>query len=251
MGPRMPAQPTAPIVADTVASARHLGPRTQVPHELPSIEGDSRMQVAVLGLGRFGRQLSLTLVELGHDVLAVDQNSAEVQIVADEVARAASADITDLEALRELGAAGMDIGVVATADLEASVLGTMNLISLGVETVFAKASSERHATILQRIGAHRVVQPERDGGERLAHLLLARTAQDYMTLSPDYGIGVYAPPDRLVGETLDDLDQAGTLRLLMVVRGQEVQLNPVRSQRIEAGDLLVFAGSDADLTKGL
>lgn len=210
------------------------------------------MQVVVLGLGRFGRQLSLTLAELGHDVLAVDQTETEVQLIAEQVSKAASADITDLDALRDLGVSGMDVGVVATAELEASVLGTMNLITLGVGTVHAKARSERHATILRRIGAHRVFQPEADGGERVAHLLIARTAQDYMTLTRDYGIGVYAPPDRLVGQTLDDLDtQARTRRLLLVVRGDEVQLNPVRSQVIQAGDCLVFAGTDADLARDL
>lgn len=210
------------------------------------------MQVVVLGLGRFGRQLCLTLAELGHDVLAVDQNELEVQLIADEVSKAASADITDLDALRDLGATGMDVGVVATAELEASVLGTMNLITLGVGTVYAKARSDRHATILGRIGAHRVVQPEADGGERVAHLLMARTAQDYLTLTREYGIGVYAPPDRLVGQTLDDLDtQARTRRLLLVVRGDEVQLNPVRSQVIQADDRLVFAGTDADLARDL
>ncbi len=209
------------------------------------------MQVAVLGLGRFGRQLCLTLAELGHDVLAVDQNAAGVQILADQVSRAATADITDLEALRELGAARMDFGVVATAELEASVLGTMNLHSLGVGTIFAKARSERHATILRRIGAHHVVQPEADGGERLAHLLLARTAQDYLTLTPQYGIGVYAAPEGLQGRRLDDVEQIGTRRLLLVVRGEEVQLNPLRSQLIQPGDLLVFAGTDEDLARGL
>ncbi len=209
------------------------------------------MQVAVLGLGRFGRQLCLTLAELGHDVLAVDQNASGVEIVADQVSRAATADITDLEALRELGAARMDFGVVATAELEASVLGTMNLHSLGVGTILAKASSERHATILRRIGAHHVVQPEADGGERLAHLLLARTAQDYLTLTPQYGIGVYAAPEGLQGRRLDDVEQIGTRRLLMVVRGEEVQLNPLRSQLIAPGDLLVFAGTDEDLARGL
>ena len=184
-------------------------------------------------------------------MLAVDNNSTEVQLLAEHVSRAATADVTDLQGLRELGAANMDIGVVATADLEASVLGTMNLISLGVGTVFAKARSERHATILERIGAHRVVRPEADGGERLAHLLLARTAKDYLTLNRDYGISVFAPTESLQGKRLDDIPQVGTRRLLLIVRGSEVQLNPVRSQMIQPDDLLVFAGSDADLAQGL
>jgi trk system potassium uptake protein TrkA len=210
------------------------------------------MRVVVLGLGRFGRSLSLTLAEQGHDVLAVDQSEAEVQQIVEEVSKAAVADITDADALRELGASGMEIGIVATANLEASVLGTMNLLSLGVGTVYAKAGSDRHAVILERIGAHRVVQPEADGGERFAHLLQVRTAQDYLTLTSRDGIGVYAPPESLVGEPLDALDgRAGTRRLLLVVRDNEVQLNPVRSQTIAAGDLLVFAGTDKDLARGL
>ena len=208
------------------------------------------MQVAVLGLGRFGAQLARTLTDQGHDVLACDRGEGEVQALADHVSRAAIVDITDADGLRDLGLAGVDVGVVATGQLEASVLATMNLLSLGVPTVIAKASSEGHATILQRIGAHRVVQPERDGGERVAHLLQVRTAQDYLTLTRDYGIGVYAPPDRLHGQPLDALDSEGrTRRLLMVVRDNQVQLNPVRSQTIQAGDTLVFAGLDADLAR--
>ena len=168
----------------------------------------------------------------------------EVQRIAETVAKAAIADITDLEALRELGAAAMDVAVIATAELDASVLATMNLQALEVTNIYAKARSDRHATILRRLGAQRVVQPEKEGGERFAHLLQLSAAQDYLTLTRDYGIGVYAPPAHLVGKRLDDLDgQAGTRRLLMVVRNAEVQLNPVRTQTIEAEDLLVFAGA--------
>ncbi len=210
------------------------------------------MQVAILGLGRFGTQLTRSLVALGHDVLAVDQGEGEVQRVADQAAKAAIADITDVEALRELGVGGMDVGVVATAVLEASVLATMNLQSLGVPQIYAKARSDRHATILQRLGAQRVMQPEKDGGERFAHLLQVRGAEDYLTLTRDYGIGVYAPPAQLVGQPLDALDgNVKTRRLLLLVRNDEIQLNPVRSQLIEPGDKLVFAGADEDLAKEL
>lgn len=210
------------------------------------------MQVAILGLGRFGTQLTRSLAALGHDVLAVDQGEAEVQRVADQAAKAAIADITDVEALRDLGVAGMDVGVVATAVLEASVLATMNLQSLGVPQIYAKARSDRHATILQRLGAQRVMQPEKDGGERFAHLLQVRGAEDYLTLTRDYGIGVYAPPAQLVGKPLDALDgNVKTRRLLLLVRNDEIQLNPVRSQLIEPGDKLVFAGADEDLAKEL
>jgi trk system potassium uptake protein TrkA len=146
----------------------------------------------------------------------------------------------------------MDVGVVSTAVLEASVLAAMNLQSLGVPAVFAKARSERHATMLRRIGVQRVVEPEKEGGLRFAHLLRLRQAKDYLSLTSDYGIAVYEPPPRLYGTTLDRLDEgASTRRLLMLVRDDEVQLNPVRSQTIKANDLLIFSGADEDLAKEL
>ena len=210
------------------------------------------MQAAVLGLGRFGEQLARTLVGQGNAVLVVDRNEARVQRLVEVVAKAAIADFTDLEALRELGLGGMDVAVVATADLEASVLATMNLQALGLGQIYAKARGEHHATILSRIGAQGVVQPEKEGGEQFAHLIRVAGALDYLTLTEEYGIGVYAPPSRLVGKRLDEIDGGPpTRRLLLVVRDEQVLLNPVRSQVIEAGDRWVFAGADADLAKEL
>ena len=209
------------------------------------------MQVAVLGLGRFGSQLVITLADQGHEVLAVDTNEAEVTRVASVAAKAAIADIQDEAALRDLNVGAMDVAIVSTAVLEASVLATMNLQSLGVRSIYCKARSERHATILRRLGAERVVQPEKEGGERFAHLLRVRGARDYLPLTPTYGIGVYTPPGRLSGAPLSDVVESGTRRLLMVVRGDEVQLNPVRSMAVQANDLLIFAGSDEDLARDL
>ena len=210
------------------------------------------MQVVVLGLGRFGSQLSESLAEEGHEVLAVDLSENEVQRVADRVTKAAIADITDEQALRDLGVGNMDVGVVATAFIEASVLAAMNLQSLGVPAVYAKARSERHATMLRRIGVQRVVEPEKEGGLRFAHLLRLRQAKDYLSLTREYGVAIYEPPPRLYGTTLDKLDEdSSTRRLLMLVRDDEVQLNPVRTQTIKANDLLIFSGADEDLARDL
>ncbi len=210
------------------------------------------MQVAVLGLGRFGTQLALSLAEEGHEVLAVDLNEAEVQQIANSVTKAAIADMTDEQALRDLGIENMDVGVVATAYLEASVLAAMNLLSLGVRDVYAKAQSDRHAMMLRRLGVQRVVEPEKEGGQRFAHLLRLREAKDYLSLTSQYGVAIYDPPPRLYGTTLDQLDEENsTRRLLMLVRDDEVQLNPVRSQAIKANDLLIFSGADEDLSREL
>lgn len=210
------------------------------------------MQVAVLGLGRFGTQLAESLAEEGHEVLAIDLSEGEVQAIAERVTKAAIADITDEQALRDLGVGNMDAGVVATAFIEASVLAAMNLQLLGVPAVYAKARSQRHATMLRRIGVQRVVEPEKEGGLRFAHLLRLRQAKDYLSLSREYGIAVYEPPPRLYGTTLDQLDEDSTTRrLLMLVRDDEVQVNPVRSETIKANDLLIFSGADEDLAKDL
>ncbi len=210
------------------------------------------MQVAVLGLGRFGRELALSLARQGHEVLAIDNSAVTVQQIADDVAKAAIADITDIAALRDLGVQDMDAAVVATSALEASVLASINLQELGVQPIYAKARSERHAQILQRLGADRVVEPEKEGGERFAHLLRVRGAQDYLSLSQDYGIGIYRATSALHGETLERVEHPETTRrLLMVVQGEQVQLNPPLSQTIEPGDLLVFSGTDDDLAREL
>lgn len=208
------------------------------------------MQIAVLGLGRFGSELVRSLDSLGHDVLAIDLNESRVQRAAPICAKAAVADMTDELALRDLGVGNVDAAVVATGILEASVLASMNLQSLEVPAVYAKASNELHAAILERIGVRRVVQPEREGGERFAHLLRVQGARDYLSISTDYGIGVYPAPENLHGEPLSVLDSDETTRrLLIVVRDGEVELNPVRDRLIGPGDALIFAGRDEDLAR--
>ena len=212
------------------------------------------MQVAVLGLGRFGSHLAETLQQQGHDVLAVDMDVAVVQGLADDVSRAMIADITDLDALRELSVGDVAVAVVSTAELDASVLAIMNCQTLGVPLVFAKASSDRHALILERLGADRVMRPERDGAERFAHMLQVTAARDFLPLTPAYGVAIFEAPRVWTGRRLEvaaAADRAPTRRLLAVVRGQEVQLNPVLSQEIERGDLLVYAATDEDLGRPL
>lgn len=210
------------------------------------------MQIAVLGMGRFGSALARALAGQGHEVLAIDLHDIDVQRIAPDVSKAAIADITDERALRGLNVHEMDVAVVATAVLDASVLATMNLQALGVPLIYAKASSERHATILRRVGAQRVVEPEKEGGERFAHLIRVAGATNYISLTPQYGIGLYSPPGRLAGRPVEAVESDDTTRrLLMIVRGDEVKLNPALNEIVEAEDILVFAGTDEDLAKDL
>ena len=148
-----------------------------LPHRSGSDRLGALMQVAVLGLGRFGSHLAEALDDLGHEVLAIDLDEGNVHELAPRVTDARIADITDIDALRALALAEVDVAVVATADLEASVLAMMNLKQLSVETVYAKASSDRHQRILRLLGAKRVIRPERDGAERFAHINPGRFGQ--------------------------------------------------------------------------
>lgn len=211
------------------------------------------MQIAVLGLGRFGAHLAQELARQGHDVLGIDGDEAVVNGLADQLARAAIADITDLEALRELSVGSMDAVVVATAQLEASVLATMNAQTLQAPQIYAKARSDRHGTILDRLGADRVMRPEHDGAEREAHIILIANARDYLPLNEEYGIALVEVPARWIGQPLElalDTQRTPSRRLIATVRGDEVRLNPVRSEAMERGDLLVFSATDEDHAKG-
>ncbi|MDE2966917.1 MAG: TrkA family potassium uptake protein [Chloroflexota bacterium] len=210
------------------------------------------MQVAVLGLGRFGSHLAEALDDLGHEVLAIDLDESNVHELAPRVTDARIADITDIDALRALSLGEVDVAVVATADLEASVLAMMNLQQLEVQMVYAKASTDRHARILRLLGAQRVIRPERDGAERFAHIIRVAAASDFLPLTASYGIGVFPIPATWVGQTVEwALERAGERRLIAVVRGDEVLLNPVMSERVLVGDKFVFSALDERLGEPL
>ena len=206
------------------------------------------MEVAVLGLGRFGLRLAQSLQDQGHDVLGVDVDAVLINAVADDLAHAVIADMTDVDALDALSIGNMDVAVVSTADLEANLLAVMNLQQLRVRRILAKARSERHARILQLMDIERVMRPEHEGADRWAHLIQIDAAVDFLALAPGYGIGTVRLPDTWIGRSLEvAIASAGERRLVALVRGNEVQLNPVLSQTMQRGDQLVYAARAGDL----
>ena len=160
--------------------------------------------VLVIGLGRFGESLALQLVESGTEVMAVDSRPEVVQRLSGQISAVLSADTTDLDALREIGAQGFARAVVAIGnDQQSSILTTANLAELEVEHIWAKALNRQHARILTRVGAHHVVLPEHDMGERVAHLVSGRML-DYVEIDVDWAIGKTYPSKDLVGRRLGD-----------------------------------------------
>ncbi len=208
-----------------------------------------KKQVAILGLGRFGVGLANTLLGMGYDVLAMDRDDKKVQAVSASVTRAVHADGKDEAVLRDLGVDKFDVAIVAMgSDIENSVLSTILLRKLGVRHVVARADNDLHGTILERIGADKVVYPEREMGTRVAHGLMLTQVLDYMQLAPSYGIAKVTPPNSFVGRTLSELglgrEGKWGVAILIIQREREVIVTPDRMEVIRADDVLVVSGSD-------
>jgi trk system potassium uptake protein TrkA len=209
-----------------------------------------REQVMVIGLGRFGSSVSRELERLGHQVLAIDQSEQRVNEIAPDVTHALQLDAADEDALRAAGAGDFTTGIVAiSSDAEPSIFATMVLKRLGVRTVIAKASSLLHGEILSRVGADRVVFPERETGLRLAHSFNVPNVIDYLDVAPSFGIEKIRPPKAFIGRSLGELDLKGRLGLTPIAlrRGQQVFVNPAREEKLLEGDELILIGRDEKL----
>ncbi|GAB3678353.1 potassium channel family protein [Saccharopolyspora tripterygii] len=168
-------------------------------------KNDDNNQVVVIGLGRFGSSLAAELVLRGSEVLALDSRPNVVQRYADEFTHTAVADSTDPETLRQLGVHQFKRAVVAIGtELEASILTTSLLADFGIPHIWAKATSRQHGRILERVGAHHVVLPEHEMGERVAHLVNGRML-DYIELAEHYALIKIHAPAEAVGHTLGEL----------------------------------------------
>ncbi|MEV2242632.1 TrkA family potassium uptake protein [Micromonospora sp. NPDC049891] len=158
--------------------------------------------VVVIGLGRFGSALALELVKRGTEVLGIDHRPKVVQSLVGQIPHVITADSTDIEALRQLGVGEFDRAVVAIGtDVQASILTTSLLSELGISDIWAKAVSGQHRNILTRVGAHHVIAPEHDMGERTAHLLTGRIL-DYVEVDADFAVIKTKPPHDVVGMPL-------------------------------------------------
>ncbi len=165
---------------------------------------DMTEPVVVVGLGRFGSALALELFSRGTEVLGIDHRPKVVQGLSGRLPHVVTADSTDIEALRQLGVGEFRRAVVAIGtDIQASILTTSLLSELGIPDIWAKAVSDQHRHILTRVGAHKVVAPEHDMGERVAHLLSGRIL-DYVEVDADFAVVKTTPPREVVGVPLRD-----------------------------------------------
>ncbi|MEC8180222.1 MAG: TrkA family potassium uptake protein [Pseudomonadota bacterium] len=205
----------------------------------------------VIGLGRFGGAVSRTLERMGHEVLAVDTDPALVQHFAGDLTKVVEADATETTTLERLGAKDFDAAVVAIGtDIEASVLTVLALADLGLTNIWAKATNEKHARILERTGATHVVFPEQRMGERVAHLINERLL-DFISFGDEFAIARLVAPEPLLGLPLvtSQCRKKFDVTVVGVKREGENFIHAVPDTIIFEDDELVVSGRIADIEK--
>lgn len=212
-------------------------------------------QFAVIGLGRLGVSMLRTLDSLGHDVLGIDTGEDRIQSLAEELPKAhlVAADATDEDVLRGFNLESFDAAAVMIGEnhVEAGILTTANLKEIGVPTVIARATGKLHARVLEKIGADRVVQPEREMGEQIARTLASPAVLDYVDLGEDEALIEARVPKQWAGRSLTDLQLSHKMGLTVVAqkpRGGPGTL-PNGGTVLREKDVVVVAGSRKDLSR--
>lgn len=204
----------------------------------------------VIGLGRFGSEVARQLYSLGCEVLALDMRSDLVQQISKDVTHAVVGDGQDIEVLKALGVRNMDCAIIAIGDdLAASVLATMNMKELGIPYVVCKAHDDTHRRVLEKLGADRVVIPEKENAARLARSLSTPNVLDYIELSEDYGIVEVPAPKSWHEKSLKDLNVRAKLgvNILAVRRQGKINVSPTADFVIRSGDIMVVLGDSLAL----
>ncbi|KQO96694.1 potassium channel family protein [Leifsonia sp. Leaf264] len=207
--------------------------------------------VLVIGLGRFGAATAGQLDRLGREVLAVDDNELLVQKWSERVTHAVQADAKSIDALRQIGAQDFSIAVCAVgSSVEASVLITANLVDLKIPQIWAKAISTSHGKILERIGANHVIYPEREAGERTAHLVSGRML-DFIEFDDDFALVKMYPPKPIRGLSLHDSGVRSKYRITVVgVKSPGKPFTYATEQTVVSDhDLIIVSGTEADIER--
>ena len=216
-------------------------------------------QFAVIGLGRFGLSVAKTLTEQGCQVLAIDKDEALVQDAAEFVTEAVQVDSTDEKSLKAVGIKNIDVAVVGIGtNLEASILTTLNLKEMGVQEIVARAVTQEHGKVLEKVGATKVVFLERDMGIRVANSLTSPSIIEQIYLSPEYSIMETVTPQAFVGQSIGSLDIRAKYGLTIIgirkkeqsdIKVCELNISPKADYVIKQEDVLILLGSNENLER--
>jgi len=209
-------------------------------------------QFVVIGCGRFGSSVAKTLCKLGYDVLAIDKDPDKVQEISEYVTHSVQADAVDEKALKALGIRNFDVAIVTIgSDVQASIMGTLIAKELGVKKVISKAQNELHGKVLYKIGANKVIFPERDIGIRVAHNLVSSNILDVIEFAPDYTIIEVAAKEEWEDKSLKDLQlpKIYGVSVMAIKTGEDVNISPYAEDIIKRGDTLIVIGDNVSLKK--
>jgi len=209
--------------------------------------------ICVIGLGIFGYEVAIRLEKEGFDVLAVDRDRQRIEATKDFVTAAVVADITDIDALKELAVEKFDQVVLGLgSSFEDMILGTTYLKKLGVKRIIARANTAIQQEILLKIGADEVILPEKQSAERLAKQLALPNIKELLELDADLGLAEIEIKEQFAGKSIKDLDLRRRYRItaLLIKRdGEKARIITDPSVTLNAGDLLVVVGTEENINK--
>lgn len=211
-----------------------------------------KREFAVIGLGRFGGSICRELCMEGMSVLAIDKDEDKLNEFKEIALHAVIADAADETTLKELGIKNIDHVIVAIGDnIQASILTTVILTELGIKKITVKAQNDYHEKILNKIGAHQVVHPERDMGKRIAHSIMSNNILDYLELSDEHSIVEVIASKKVIGKTLIDLDIRAKYgcNVVAIKEGKNINVSPNAKDEIQENDILIVIGSDKDISR--
>lgn len=205
----------------------------------------------IIGLGRFGTALASELCLAGADMIIIDRDEERIDFAKELTENAYIVKNLEKKTLIEVGMQNCDVVVLCIGEqIDVSILTTLNLISMGIPKVIAKASSAEHGDILERLGAE-VVYPERDMALRLAHRLETSQSLDFIQLSEKLNISKFAVPDQAIGKTVIDVNFRGKfgLNIIAVENNNEINESVRPDYIFQNGDILYIAGSKSGFAK--
>ncbi len=211
-----------------------------------------KKQFVIIGSGRFGSSVAGKLYDLGCEVMVVDSSEETVQNMSEKVTHAVQADATDENALKKLGIRNFDVAVISIGNnIQASIMVTLMVKELGIKYIIAKAQTDMHAKVLYKIGADRVVFPEREMGVRIAKNLVSNKIIEFIELSEDYSVVEIEPLKDWIGQSIIDLNLRAkwNINVIAVKSPNRIDINVDPKLPIEADDIIVVIGHNDDIKR--
>ncbi|UZJ81135.1 potassium channel family protein [Fictibacillus sp. KU28468] len=211
-----------------------------------------KRQYAVIGLGRFGGSICRALSDQGMEVLGIDMDEDRVNEYSSIATHTVIADSTDEGVLKNLGIRNFEHVIVAIGEnLQSSILTTLILKDMGVSKITVKAQNDYHERVLLKIGADRIIHPERDMGIRIAHQVVSKNVLDYLELSDEYSIVEMAAGEKMSGKSLQEMNIRAKYgcNVVAVKRSNEVIVSPHADQKVEEGDVMIVIGGEKDISR--